>query len=243
MSRRRIAAAVLAAPAFIAGSLAAAALLIVPHPASAQTAREMPAFLDQRHFADLEAAHSAMLAALVKAEASVAPAAGDRGETQRLIHASGLVTQRAEDERALAAEVRARAEALSQRFSADIAAAEKPAVVTPAVAKVAAVEPKAAATMQRAAEALSRARRDLEEATKRAAAAGQNHNSPTWQSAKAEIDEARRRASEAVEQAQRAIEEQKQIGQTVATAAEAPASDKPRDPRMVPPYALGAAAR
>ena len=242
MSRRSLAAAISAAPSFLASGVAALALLSIPHGAIAQTAREIPAFLDQRRLADLEAAHAALQAALISAEASIGKA-GDRAETTRLILSAGQVTQRAEDERALAAEVRARAEALSLRFSSDLTESPKTAAVTPAVAKSGAVEPKAAAAMQRAAEALSRARRDLEEATKRAAAAGQNRNTQTWQSAKAEIDEARRRASEAVEQAQQAIDEQKQPAAAVTVATETPLHDKPRDPRMVPPYALGGAAR
>lgn len=206
--------------------------------------RELPAFLDAKRHGELEAARAALEATLLKSAATVPTATrtAGRDEATRLLIAASNAEQRAEAERALAADVRARAEALSERFSADIADAQKPASAPPAVSKNVGLEPRAAASMQRAAAALARARHDLEEATRRAEAAGKNRNSASWQQAKAQIDEARQRAAEAVEQAQKVIEEQKLAVPAVAQS-EPPATEKPRDPRMVPPYALGAWAR
>ncbi len=221
---------------------------------------KLPSFLDGNRLADLEAARAALQSRIETSETTLVRF--DRAETAKLISTASETQRRAEEERLLSAEVRARAEALSQRFSIEAAAAEtavqpKPVAATvaatvtkasaTAVANAKGVEPRTAAAMQRAAEALVRARRDLEEATRRAEAASHTRGSPSWQNAKVEIEEARRRATEAVDQAQKAIDEQKATAEVVANAPEAtPAigtAERPRDPRMVPPYALGAAAR
>lgn len=242
--------------AFARHALACAAVAAAAYPqiCIAETAgpRDLPAFLDKSRLSHLEEARAA-LAAIAAREAATVSFTG-RDEAEKIMTSAGDVQRRAEAERLLAAEVRARAEALSERFSAEIAEAsrEKAALPAaqakaapsgkPAALTTASVEPRAAQAMQRAAEALTRARRDLEEATRRASAPDQQRNSASWQKAKAEIDEARRRAGEAVEQAQKAIDEQKELAAPTVASADAPAATTApaaRDPRMVPPYALG----
>lgn len=227
--------------------------------------RAMPLFLDKSHVADLVAARAALDGAAIAFEAAEA----ERAKDQRLMSETDVLARRAEQERVLAAEVRAKAEALSQRFAQELAqdtkAAEtrakpsaRPPVQTVAAAESETVpsvgsavqDERTAQAMRRAADALARARSTLDEAD-RNAAAGKAAAPGAWDRVKAEIADARRKAADAVESAQQALSAVPAAVADMASAGSAgaastgsasAAADNPRK-TLPPPYALGGTLR
>ena len=231
--------------------LAAVPLAMMPPTAMAQSAKTraaapaMPSFLDKSRVSDLVAARAAI----------DGPAISERDADQQLMSASDDLRRRAEEERALAAEVRAKAEALSQRFAEELSQDHKVAVAaaksTTPVRNVrvgsAVQDERTASAMKRAAEALARARSTLDEADRRAA--GTQGGVGAWETVHAEIADARRKAAEAVDSAEKALSavpadvtvaESSDAAKAPDAGATAPAGERKR---MTPPFALGGTLR
>lgn len=237
-------------------------------PVMAQTA--MPSFLPKAHVSDIVAARAAIDSAT---SVSVLEATEAKREAEaRLLSQTDELARRAERERAMAAEIRAKAEALSQRFAEELSqdaksaeAKAKPADKAGKSGAVAAAnagsgtatlasaesipgqhDERTTETLKRAADALARARSTLDEADRRVAA-GKDAPAGTWSKVKAEFAEARRKAAEAVETAQQAL------GAVPATVAaitgggedQTAAATPAADPRksLPRPYALGGTLR
>lgn len=226
--------------------------MMPPTTAMAQSAKTraaapaMPSFLDKSRVSDLVAARAAI----------DGPAISERDADQQLMSASDDLRRRAEEERALAAEVRAKAEALSQRFAEELSQDHKVAVAaaksTPPVRNVrvgsAVQDERTASAMKRAAEALARARSTLDEADRRAAGT-QGGGVGAWETVHAEIADARRKAAEAVDSAEKALSavpadvavaESSDAAKAADAGAKAPAGERKR---MPPPFALGGTLR
>lgn len=255
--------------ASLLGMVSAAMAQSAVQPTSRDKSAQLPSFLDKSRVSDLVAAR----AALGSEMSAVEIAEQERQAEARLMSETDVLAKRAEEERALAAQIRAKAEALSQRFAEELSQEKKPkpakavaaagAVTTtgslpasvPAAATVvtvAASEPprvgsavqdeRAAQAMQRAADALARARSTLDEADRRVA---EHQVGPlgAWEKVKAEFTEARRRAAEAVESAQKALSG---APSAVAAVAEtSPEAGGDVDPRktLPKPFALGGTLR
>ncbi len=215
----------------------------------AATARPtMPSFVDSRHVPDLIAA---------RGEASVAASAAlVRDAEARLLSDADDLARRAEEERALAADVRARAEALSERFATEMAQEDKAersaspertaAGAKPPAAAQAAVQgtgqsDRTASTMKRAAESLARARKTLDEADRKAAAG--TADPAGWGPAQVEIAAARREAAEAVARAEQALGAAPPVTAEAEGSVAGAAGSPTRAKRMTPPFALGATLR
>lgn len=217
-------------------------------------AAAMPSFVDKSRVSDLVAAR----AAIGKDAASPQEVAEQERQAEaRLMSETDVVARRAEEERALAAEIRAKAEALSQRFAEELSQDRKPG--KPAAVAVAASQGQApvgsavqdertAQTMKRAADALARARSTLEEADRRVA---ESAGSPvgTWDKVKAEFADARRKAAEAVASAQQALVAAPSAVAAITTGSlpdpDAKGKVSTTDPHktLPPPYALGGTLR
>lgn len=257
----------LAAPALLAlapDALAQSAVQSIGKPKAAS----LPSFVDKSRVTDLVAARAAI--GQEAAKSAVEAAEQERQAEVRLMSETDALARRAEQERALAAEIRAKAEALSQRFAEELAqdAPAKPAkpataavaaaapVATPVATADAAAAPRVGSAVQderttqamrRAADALARARSKLDEADRRVAETEgvptEARDAGTWEKVKAEFADARRKAAEAVDSAQKAL-----IGEpsaALAAASSEAAPDGKADPRksLPRPFALGGTLR